>query len=379
MKEFLKREREVLAAHLPGLDDELAALSLLQLERPESPGLDAFRRHGGPGLLVPTAYGGAGANALDAARIQRAVGARSPSLAVATTMHHFSMASLVLLSDLAIGGLEWMLMEGIARAGKLLASGFAEGRPQSSILEPTMRAIVTQGGVRVSGVKKPCSLARSMDLLTASVLLSDSNRGATEFAIVLVPAGSKGITVSPFWGSSFLAGAESEQLVLDEVFVPEELVVRGKIPIGETMDAVTVAGFTWFEILVTASYLGAASALVERVLRDDQVPAAERSRLFVELEAAMAAVENVARQLPDRATDHGLLVDALVVRYAVQDAIARTVPRAVELLGGRQFMSNDEVGYLAACVNGLGLHPPARSKMSEPLMGYLAGAPLAIA
>jgi hypothetical protein len=34
----------------------------------------------------------------DAVRIQRAVGSRSPSLAVATTMHHFSVASLVELT-----------------------------------------------------------------------------------------------------------------------------------------------------------------------------------------------------------------------------------------------------------------------------------------
>ena len=34
--------------------------------------------------------------------------------------------------------------------------------------------------------------------------------------------------------------------------------------------------------------------------------------------------------------------------------------------------------YLAAAVHCLGFHPPSRTKMSAPLLGYLAGAPLEI-
>lgn len=87
----------------------------------------------------------------------------------------------------------------------------------------------------------------------------------------------------------------------------------------------------------------------------------------------MGAVENVARQVGDSQLDPALLADALYVRYAAQDAIARVVARAVELLGGLNFMSSDDIGYLAASVNGLGFHPPARVKMSGPLARYLAG------
>ena len=47
--------------------------------------------------------------------------------------------------------------------------GFAEGRPGAGILSPTMTARPVEGGVVVDGAKKPCSLARSMTMLTASV------------------------------------------------------------------------------------------------------------------------------------------------------------------------------------------------------------------
>ena len=46
--------------------------------------------------------------------------------------------------------------------------------------------------------------------------------------------------------------------------------------------------------------------------------------------------------------------------------------------GGLNFISSDDAAYLAAAVNGLGFHPPSRTKMAGPLLGYLAGAPLEI-
>ncbi|MBV9279124.1 MAG: acyl-CoA dehydrogenase, partial [Chloroflexi bacterium] len=84
--ELLAKERETLERYLPGLDAALARVPLDVLESPESPGIKMFREAGGAALLVPREYSGMGASALDATRITRALGARSPSLVVATTM-----------------------------------------------------------------------------------------------------------------------------------------------------------------------------------------------------------------------------------------------------------------------------------------------------
>ncbi|AEW97958.1 MULTISPECIES: acyl-CoA dehydrogenase family protein [Streptomycetaceae] len=377
---FLDRERTALAKLLPDLDAGLREVPLMELERPRSPGIELFRAGGGPGLLVPESHQGKGATALDALRVQRAIGARSPSLAVATTMHHFSMATLVGLGDGNSGdGLEWMLIEGVAAGNRIVASGFAEGRPGTGILDPTMTARVTPDGVRISGVKRPCSLARSMDLLTASVMVPREDGQGEELAVALVPADSEGLTVSDFWSSSFLAGAESEQVTLTDVVVPPELLVRTAAPAGQQLDDLQTAGLVWFQMLMTGSYLGAASAVVERVLLNEKIPEHERVRLLVETEGAMAAAEGIARRVDEGGPDESTLVDALFVRYTVQDTIARVVPRAVELLGGLNFMTSDEIGHLAACAHGLALHPPSRARMTGPLADYLADRPLSIA
>lgn len=375
---FLERERAALAKLLPGLDESLRAVPLMTMEGPKSPGIGLFREAGGPGLLAPTTLRGRGATALETLRVQRALGSRSPSLAVATTMHHFSMATLVGLSDSG-EGLEWMLVQSVASENRLMASGFAEGRSGTGILSPSMSATVTPEGVRITGVKRPCSLARSMDLLTASVMVPCEEGEGEELAVALVPAESEGLSVSGFWSSSFLAGAESDQVTLDNVLVPKELLVRTASPAGARLDEVQTAGLVWFELLMTGSYLGAASALVERVLLNDRVPDAERVRLLVEIEGAMATVEGLARRVDEGTPDESALADSLYARYTVQDALARIVPRSVELLGGLNFMTSDEVGYLAACANGLALHPPSRSRMTGPLSAYLADEPLTIA
>lgn len=375
---FLERERAALRHCLPGLDEALAAIPLGDLERPESPGIKLFREAGGAGLIVPAELGGVGADALEALRVQRAIGSRSPSLAIATTMHQFSAASLIAVSE-TTDAMAWMLLSAIAKDNLLLASGFAEGRPDGQILRPTMTATPAADGVRVSGVKRPCSLARSMDLLTASVMLPRLDGPGEQLAVALIPAKEEGVSVSPFWSSFALAGAESDQVTLTDVLVPPDLVVRTEVAEGEQLDDIQNAGFLWFELLVVGSYLGAASALVERVVGADRVSDTERLRLLVTVEGAMAAAENVARQMADGLGSRQLLVEALLVRYTVQDAIATVVPRAVELLGGLNFMSSDEVGYLAAAVNGLCFHPPARAKMAVPLASYFAGNPLEIA
>ena len=77
---LLRAEREALHGFLPGLDKYLSEIPLLELERPGNGALAKFRELGGPALLVPAEYEGKGATLLDAVRIQRAVGSRSPSL-----------------------------------------------------------------------------------------------------------------------------------------------------------------------------------------------------------------------------------------------------------------------------------------------------------
>jgi alkylation response protein AidB-like acyl-CoA dehydrogenase len=379
MRRFLYPERSTLDEVLPGLDQELASASLSTLERRGNPGLQGFRRAGGCRLLVPAEHDGIGASALMAVRIQRAIGARSPSLAIATTMHHFSIACLVEASRNSTG-FEWMMLSAIAKQDLLVASGFAEGRTGQAILAPTMRAERRDGRVYLTGTKKPCSLSASMDLLTASVTVPGTADEPEHMAVALIPRDAPGLSVHPFWGVDVLAGAESDEVRLDQVELLPDLVVATRSTAERPLDVLQSTGFVWFELLMAASYLGVASALVERVLSAGRATAELTAQLIVEAEAAMAIVENIARRL-DAAepADDGLLSAALIARFAVQGAIARIGAQAVESLGGMAFIGSGDVSYLSAASAALAFHPPSRARMAQPLCDYFAGQPLRMA
>ncbi|MFC9244735.1 acyl-CoA dehydrogenase family protein [Streptomyces sp. NPDC057136] len=371
--------REICESFLPGLLKNLDDIPLADLEKPGSPGLTHFRTAKGPGLVIPKEYQGAGADPLQALGVVRALAAVSPSLAVATTMHHFSVATLFTLADsIKSSGMEWALLEGIAEQNLLVASGFAEGKPSQGILTPTMTATAAEGGFVINGSKKPCSLSQSMDLLTASVALPTAD-GGSEMAVLLVPHQTEGISTHPFWQSWALAGAESHEVRLTDVLVDEQLIMRTELGAAGELDELQTVGFIWFELLISACYLGMVSALVERLYTTRRGSESDRANLIAKLETAGLLLDGVGRMVRDGERANDALAKTLVARYAVQDALGETVNTAVEMLGGMAFIGSPDVAYLAAVSHGLTFHPPSRASFHGPFLEHVAGKPLRLA
>jgi isobutylamine N-monooxygenase len=357
--------------YLPGLHAALSAIPLLDLEKRDNPGIELFRVYGGPGLLVPAEHGGAGASPLDAVRAITAIASRAPSLAVGTAMHHFSVATLFVVVEMqGPEAMETVLLQEIAGKRLLVSSAGAEGRSRQSIVAPSMTAVPADGGYLVNGSKKPCSLSRSMDLLTATVTLPDGALG-----LMFAPADLPGISVHPFWESDILAGAESDEVRFTDVRVPEEFVVRPDLSDPSGVDAMQAAGFIWFECIISAVYLGIASALVERVFRAGRGDA----DLGVRLDTATCLVEGLARMIGQRDWDNDALARSVITRLAVQDALGEATRRAVELLGGMAFITSPEIGYLLTASQLLAFHPPSRTAIAPNLSAYFSGHPFRFA
>jgi alkylation response protein AidB-like acyl-CoA dehydrogenase len=362
---------------MPGLDAALAEIPLEVLESRQSPAIGMFRESAGPGLLVSPEFGGSGASLLDMVQVQRVIGARSPSLAVATTMHHFSVASIVALGEKSTG-FEWLMLEAVARDHRLIASGFAEGNPGKPILSPTMTTEKAKDGYIVTGSKKPCSLAQSMDILTASISIEDED-GRPTMAVALIPAEAPGVSVRPFWNSWVLAGAESEEVLVERVFVHRELIVSTDVGFGKELDDLTLFSFLWFELLITAGYVGSVSTLAERVFNGSRGSDAEKARLLCEVESAAMLLEGVAREYETSQRDHDTFARCLIARYAAQDALSRAASMCVELLGGVAFIKSPEVAYLLAASHAMLLHPPNRTSMATSLAEYARGGEVNVA
>src|ERR1700741_2345585 len=309
---FLKRDRDTLEKYLPSFDSRLSAVPLSEMEQPGNPGLSILRELEGAALLVPTEHGGKGANPVEAIQIHRAVATRSPSLAVAMTMHNFSVATLC--EYLFYGDYTVNLLRDISAGQLLVASGFAEGRTGTSILDPTMKATPQPGGgYSINGSKKPCSLSNSMHILPASVAVPGNNGNGSRRAVVVVPADAEGLSRKAFWSSTVLRGAESDELCLTDVRITDEQLFYPEVE--ESLDAVEAGGFLWFELLVSASYLGVAAGLVERAIVASRGDAPERVQLAIEIEGAMSALEGVARAMLTGERGEAILVQSLMVRF----------------------------------------------------------------
>lgn len=372
----LDEARNVCERYHPGMCAALAEIPLAEREARGGPVLGIFRTFGGPGLMVPAEYGGAGADALSAARIVRAMSSYSPSLGAATTMHHYTVATLFSLARTA-GRLTPAQLDLLAKIGPsnfIVASGWAEGKPGANIVIPAVTARPADGGYLINGGKKPCSLARSMDLLTASAAVPVD--GTPTLALLLIPATSPGITVHDFWLSNVLAGAESDEVRLTDVFVPADMVIHTEPDDPDRLDDLQTIGFAWFEMLATSVYVGAASALVEQALAGGRGSVTDRAEAAIELESAAALVEGVARGLRDGLTGDAAISAVLVARYAAQRALRTAADMASELLGGIAFMRSPDIGYLVAAVRPLAYHPPSRTAMAQPLIDYFTGQPL---
>ena len=368
---YLRTERACLERLLPGLDAELEELGFDQLEGTDGLGIRMVKKYGGVGLCIPKAYGGAGATALECAQVQRAIGSRSPSAAIATAMHHFTIATLVELS-LRGTGLDWLLLEAIAKDHLLVASGFAEGEPNGKILCPTMVLERSGAGFSVTGVKRPCSLSKSMDLMSVSVLVP-GERGPEDdrLAVALIAARSPGISVGPFWANNILAAAETGAVRFDRVAVDPKMLSYSGPP--NSLDHIQTRGLIWFQLLISASYLGVASALGERVLKSGRASHYDLAQLGIDLEGSMATLGGIALVLESGESSSAALAQALFARYSIQQSIDRATALAFELVGGRDFACSGEASYFVAAARGLNFHPPSRPAMAARLGAYLDG------
>lgn len=372
----LDTARAVLEEYNPGLGAALSELPLLEREQEGSPVMAQFRDHNGAALLVPAEYGGQGADALAAVRVMRAVGSYSPSLGAAVTMHHFTMAMLFSLAKTAarLTDAQLEFLGRIAPERLLVASGWAEGKPDQNILIPAVTATPAEGGYVVNGGKKPCSLSGSMDLLTASVALPID--GEPTLAVLLIPRDSAGLSVHPFWNTWVLAGSESNEVRLNDVFVPDEYVIRTAPDDPSRLDDLQTAGFVWFEMLISSVYTGAASVLVDRALDRGRGSVTDRAFAAIQLESAIAGLEGVARGVRDGMSGDEAVAAVLVARYAAQQALARATDMAAELIGGIPYMQSSEMSSLVSACRPLVYHPPSRSSAAEALVAYFGGEPL---
>ncbi|MFD3534766.1 hypothetical protein [Streptomyces sp. NPDC058664] len=339
-----------------GLHAALAAGTPTDHEQDASAVFTLLKRTRATTMLIPKACGGKGTSAEEAVRFQVALGSMAPSAAIATTMHHYKIAAL---GQVATSGDEGArtILRGIAREARLIASGGAESTPGRDLRSLGSQAVRDAAGYRVSGLKRPCSLSRSMDMLSLMVELRAPDGSPDGYAQAFVDAGAEGMEREPFWSSPLFLAAESHAVRLSDVRVPREQVFPLR---GETGRRFATDCYSWFQLLISASYLGIACCLAAATPRDRRPGARGWSGAAAELRDLEAGLLDAARAIDAGAPAGEQLNRAMAARDRVEDEIGGIGGRLLRAAGGASFARTSFPALLAGGLNAIAFHPPQR-------------------
>jgi alkylation response protein AidB-like acyl-CoA dehydrogenase len=182
---------------------------------------DELRKAGYLDLAIPPEFGGPGFKLEDVLRLQRRLAYHAPATAVAVNMHLYWTGVAADLYRAGDRSMVWVLEE--AARGKVFAAGHGESGNDVPIFLSTTQARRVAGGWEFSGHKSFGSLSPVWDYLG----LHGMDTGDPENPRVVhafLPRGAQGYRIEPTWDVLGMRATQSEDTILENVFIPDEYV-----------------------------------------------------------------------------------------------------------------------------------------------------------
>ena len=216
-----------------------------------SEALALLRETGLLAMAVPTELGGSGATPREVAMVQRELAHHCGSTALATAMHQHVVAFTAWRFRREMPGAEATLRRVADDGIVLVSTGGAD------FTRPRGTATKVEGGYTVSGRKVFASQSRFGDVMSTMFAFDDPEQGQRVLNMA-VPVGADGVRVLDNWDTLGMRGTASNDIVIEEVFVPDERVIANR-PYGVIDPPLLVIGSIAMPI-IAAVYLGVAEA-----------------------------------------------------------------------------------------------------------------------
>ncbi len=304
--------------------------------------------------LVPTEFSGGGASVTDLCRVIRTLGAGCGSTALTFAMHSHLVAVAAWRHARQGAPTEGLLKRVAAEDLVLVSSG------GSDWLASGGTAVKVEGGFRVTARKPFSSGCLGGDLLMTSVVWNDPDGGPTVLHFG-VPMTAEGVSIAETWKTLGMRGTGSNDVVLNEVFVPEAA-VSGRRPAGPWHPLFHIISMIAFALIYSA-YVGVAEGARTRALEiarkrpEDQtlpivVGAMENAFALTEM-AWERMVQTAETGTPGpEATGRAMAARTLVARGAIE-----TVEKAMEAAGGAAFYRSTGLERAFRDVQAARFHP----------------------
>jgi alkylation response protein AidB-like acyl-CoA dehydrogenase len=214
-------------------------------------GLSALRDAGLLAAGVPTELGGGGATIREVAAMQRELAHHCGSTALATSMHQHVVAFTAWRYRRDMPGAEATLRRVADEGIVLVSTGGAD------TTRPRGEAVKVDGGYRVSGRKVFASQSPAGTVMSTMFAYDDPEQGRRVLNMA-VPIAGDGVTVLDNWDTLGMRGTGSNDVVIEDVFVPDERVLANR-PHGVIDPPLQVIFSIAFPI-ISAVYLGVAES-----------------------------------------------------------------------------------------------------------------------
>jgi alkylation response protein AidB-like acyl-CoA dehydrogenase len=315
---------------------------------------DRLRAAGYLTAAVPVELGGLGATIRDVALAQRELAHFCGSTALASSMHQHVTAFTAWRYRRDMPGAEATLRRVVDDGIVLVSSGGGD------FTHPRGEATRVEGGFRVTG-RKPFASQSPVGSVVSTMFTYDDPEQGKRVINTAVPFADPGVSVDETWDALGMRGTGSHDLVIDDVFVPDEKIMANR-PYG-VLDPPLQVILSIAMPIISAVYLGVAESARDHAVavaghRDD--PSIQRrvglmdTRLRVArwaLEGALATVGD------DPAPSMETLADVLAAKREVTLAGQEVCDLAMAVAGGRAFAKGSPIERAYRDIRGAAFHP----------------------
>ena len=301
---------------------------------------------------IPAELGGGGAGHAEVCAIVREIGRHCGSTGLSYAMHSHPVCVNVfkhLRGDAKATG----ALQKIA-ANELVIAGTGA----NDWLASNGEAIEAEGGYRVNAHKRFVSGGPGADLfVTSAIFDGDDGPEVLHFAI---PMASRGIEIQHNWDTLGMRGTGSNDIVMNDVFVPAEAVVARR-PVGTWHPMWDVIVPVALPIIV-ACYVGLAESAVSYAVRSASgkpYQASAIGQMRNELATAEMALEDMIRIVDNYAFTPALPTtsDVLTRKAIAAGSVKAAIETASEIVGGPGFYRGHPMERIVRDMRAFHFHP----------------------
>ncbi len=345
--------------------------------------VDALGRAGLLGLMLPTAFGGAGLGPHTFAAVTATLAEADASVAMVYLMH---ICSAAIIAAARPGAAVAQILKEIAAGRHLSTLAFSEAGSRSHFWSPVSRARRNGTGVCITAKKSWVTSAGAAQSYVVSTLAPEGT-SPTESTIYLVPAGAVGLSVEDSWDGLGLRANASAPMMLDDCAVPYELQLTDDSAGFQTMLDVVLPRFNLGMAAVALGLCRAAVAATATHLKNarfehmgqslgESLPTLRAQLAMMQIDTAglSARIDDLVEHL-ERPRDMTML-RVLETKAAAGDVAIGVTSTAMRVCGGTAFSKHMIIERLFRDAHAGAVMAPTGDVLREFIARVVLGMPL---